>query len=100
MELKQKKEETPKQTIEKPAPKEPTPEPEEKNPVLQPTPEPEPVQNIIKKPPPPKQFIRIQKPLRRPHPDEELYDNAIIEMLRQQFYHQTRQRLYNDIFSY
>ena len=95
MELKQKKEETSKQTIEKPAPKEPTPEPEE-----EPTPEPEPVQNMIKKPPPPKQFIRSQKPLRRPHPDEELYDNASIEMLRQQFYHQTRQRLYNDIFSY
>ena len=56
-----------------------------------------------KKPPtPPKQFKRPSRipPPRREPTDEQLYDNANIEILRQRLYQQTRQRLQNDLFSY
>ena len=67
--------------------------------------EPEPVKKVFhKKPiPNPRHFIRTQRsriPVIQPQQEEELYSNASIEMLRHQFYQQTRQRLHNDLFGY
>ena len=111
IELKQKEEETkeqPKKVI-KPKIVEPEPEePEEEE-------EEEEEEEIIKVPPkkviakapitqvtPPKQFKKkttIPAP-RREATNEELYDNANIEILRHRLYQQTRQRLQNDLFGY
>ena len=86
----------------------PEPEPEEET-EEEPEEEPEeeeivrPKPATIKKPiPPPKQFKRPSRipPPRREPTDEQLYDNANIEILRQRLYQQTRQRLQNDLFSY
>ena len=111
IELKQKEEETkeqPKKVI-KPKIVEPEPEePEEEE-------EEEEEEEIIKVPPKkviakapitqvtqPKQFKKkttIPAP-RREATNEELYDNANIEILRHRLYQQTRQRLQNDLFGY
>ena len=114
IELKQKEEETkeqPKKVI-KPKIVEPEPEPEEEEPDEE---ESEEEEEIIKVPPkkviakaaitqvtPPKQFKKkttIPAP-RREATNEELYDNANIEILRHRLYQQTRQRLQNDLFGY
>lgn len=113
IELKQKEEETkeqPKKVI-KPKIVEPEPEPEEKPDEE----ESEEEEEIIKVPPKkviakapitqvtqPKQFKKkttIPAP-RREATNEELYDNANIEILRHRLYQQTRQRLQNDLFGY
>ena len=113
IELKQKEEETkeqPKKVI-KPKIVEPEPEPEEEEPDEE---ESEEEEEIIKVPPkkviakapitqvtPPKQFKKKTTiPPRREATNEELYDNANIEILRHRLYQQTRQRLQNDLFGY
>ena len=103
----------PKKTV-KAKPKEPEPEPEEETEEDEEEPEeeieqkaPPPPKRVIhnKIPPsrqPPRQFkrqSRIPPPPREPT-DNELYDNANIELLRQRLYQQTRQRLNNDLFGY
>ena len=113
IELKQKEEETkeqPKKVI-KPKIVEPEPEPDEE----EPDEEEEEEEEIIKVPPkkviakapitqvtPPKQFKKkttIPAP-RREATNEELYDNANIEILRHRLYQQTSQRLQKDFFIY
>ena len=113
IELKQKEEETkeqPKKVI-KPKIVEPEPEPEEEEPDEGEEEEEEiikvPSKKVIAKAPitqvtPPKQFKKkttIPAP-RREATNEELYDNANIEILRHRLYQQTRQRLQNDLFGY
>ena len=108
IELKQKEEETkeqPKKVIKpkivEPEPEEPEEEEEEEEIIK------EPPKKIITKAPitqvtPPKQFKKkttIPAP-RREATNEELYDNANIEILRHRLYQQTRQRLQNDLFGY
>jgi hypothetical protein len=114
MEMKQKEEEVkeqPKKSV-KPKIKEPEPEPEpEPEEETEEEPEEE-EEEIIKTPPkkiipktpitPQKQFKKktiIPTP-RREATNEELYDNANIEILRHRLYQQTRQRLQNDLFGY
>ena len=115
IELKQKEEETkeqPKKVI-KPKIVEPEPEPDEEESEEEESEEEE--EEIIKVPPkkviakapitqvtPPKQFKKkttIPAP-RREATNEELYDNANIEILRHRLYQKTRQRLQNDLFGY
>ena len=107
MEMKQKEEEVkeqPKKVV-KPKIKDPEPEPEEE-------PEEEDEEEVVEAPPkkvipktpitPQKQFKKktiIPTP-RREATNEELYDNANIEILRHRLYQQTRQRLNNDLFGY
>jgi hypothetical protein len=98
-EEKQKKEQPKKPT--KPKVKlEPEPEEEEEEEEEQEKP---PLRKLISKaPPPPKPFERRARPQRtRQEPtDEELYENANIEILRQRLYQQTRARLANELFGY
>ena len=109
IELKQKEEETkeqPKKVIKpkivEPVPEEPEEEEEEEEEIIK-----EPPKKVIAKAPitqltPPKQFKKkttIPAP-RREATNEELYDNANIEILRHRLYQQTRQRLQNDLFGY
>ena len=111
MEMKQKEEEVkeqPKKSV-KPKIKEPEPEPEEET---EEEPEEEDDEEVVEAPPkkvipktpitPQKQFKKktiIPTP-RREATNEELYDNANIEILRHRLYQQTRQRLNNDLFGY
>ena len=62
--------------------------------------EPPPRKTIQQPPPPPKRFVKKQQPIRREPSENELYQNANIEMLRNKFYQQTRQRLMTDLFNY
>ena len=111
MEMKQKEEEVkeqPKKVV-KPKIKEPEPEAEEEP---EEEPEEEDEEEVVEAPPkkvipktpitPQKQFKKktiIPTP-RREATNEELYDNANIEILRHRLYQQTRQRLNNDLFGY
>ena len=113
IELKQKEEETKEQPKKVIKPKIVEPEPEEPDDDEEEEQEEE--EEIIKVPPKkviakapitqvtqPKQFKKkttIPAP-RREATNEELYDNANIEILRHRLYQQTRQRLQNDLFGY
>ena len=114
IELKQKEEETKEQPKKVIKPKIVEPEPEEPDDDEEEEQEEE-EEEIIKVPPKkviakapitqvtqPKQFKKkttIPAP-RREATNEELYDNANIEILRHRLYQQTRQRLQNDLFGY
>ena len=114
IELKQKEEETKEQPKKVIKPKIVEPEPEEPDDDEEEEEEEEeeetikvPSKKVIAKAPitqvtPPKQFKKkttIPAP-RREATNEELYDNANIEILRHRLYQQTRQRLQNDLFGY
>ena len=81
-----------------PPPKDETSEEEEEEEIEE---EPKPVERkIYKKPPPPINNRRRPPPRVKEPTDEELYENANLELLRKRFIEQSRNRLMGDLFNY